>query len=287
MINTQMEETLADEHYQKAIHILQNSSWLFGPSESEKVSRAIDYYIMAATKYSLIKNYDKAGKTFAEAALLYLDTKHGKYLAAVNYTKSADNYLKVNKHQAKIYLEKSIKLYLDEGKFSTAAKNSEMLAEIYLEDKYFSDAAAAYECAHDYSEIDKSLNLATSCLVKAAYILIGNEDYDRSIINLEKSAAYYAKTTNDFRCRPLYFDISIIKMFLGDIVECKSILAKYQHSDSNEYKMLDAAINAMEIFDPTSFSQAITDYDSCQRLKPWQSKLLLTVKDKISEDDLT
>jgi hypothetical protein len=49
-----------------------------------------------------------------------------------------------------------VQLFLDDGKFASAAKNKQMAAEIYAEDGKITDAIIAYEKTCDYYEAENS-----------------------------------------------------------------------------------------------------------------------------------
>jgi hypothetical protein len=53
-------------------------------------------------------------------------------------------------------LERAVQLFLDDGKFASAAKNKQMAAEIYAEDGKITDAIIAYEKTCDYFEAENS-----------------------------------------------------------------------------------------------------------------------------------
>jgi len=157
-----------------------------------------------------------------------------------------------------------------------------MLAEIHLEDNYVAEAAIAYERVYDYREMNGSSNGGDiNCIVKAtylnkaAYLYVYAENYDHAIINLEKAIILCSGMMGDAFGKTSYFDACIIKVFLGNIVECRSILTKYQQNNwttNKEYKMLNEIIDAMTTSNSLSFSRAIAKYE------PWQSKLLLASK---------
>lgn len=285
-----MEEATGDEFCAKAFKVLNTTDyWFFGPSRADKTNTAIEHYISATVQYKIAKSYYKAATAFTSAADLQLGGKYGNYYAATNYALAAENFAKVDTSKAKIYLEKSISLFLHDGKFLTAAKYSEMLADINLETSCITEAITQYERSADYYEADKSMVASNKCLLKAAYILIDDKQYTKALINLEKNANYYATSSYNHKCPEYFFEIIVIKMHQGDIVECKKLLDKYQNIDrfnkSQENKALSEMINAHENYDQERFSEAVTDYDSNKQLAPWLVNLILLIRDKITEDE--
>src|SRR5437868_7060020 len=104
-----------------------------------------------------------------------------------------------------------------------------MLAEIHLEDNYVAEAAIAYERVYDYRDINCIVK--ATYLNKAAYLYVYAENYDHAIINLEKAIILCSGMMGDAFGKTSYFDACIIKVFLGNIVECRSILTKYQQNN--------------------------------------------------------
>jgi len=269
-----------------------------GPSKSEKLSAAQDLYIKAANQYKIAKCYEKAGQAFADAGQLYLESNHGNYSAASNFTKAAEMYRKTNKAAAVKNLERSVKLFLDDGKFSSAAKNKEQVAEIAAEDGRHTDSIIAYEKAADYYEAENSPSSASACLLKAGYLSVDVCEYEKAITIFEKVAGNYVNNTlTNFKCKQLFFEAQICRMFLGDLVDCRKSLGRYldlknDFIKTREYTMLEGTLTAFENFDADQYSAAVTEFDSVQPLQRWQTTVLLAIKDRIEkeanqEEDLT
>jgi tetratricopeptide (TPR) repeat protein len=239
----------------------------FGPSKSERANSAIDCYTKAANQYKIAKacmyyrNFpicalislgNKAGVCFNDCAELYVDQAHGNYQAASNFSKAAEMFRKddrkrgtallhpfkncssyfyslVSAHSLAITcLQRAVKLFLDDGKFSSAAKQNQCIAEMHEEDGRITDAIIAYEKTCDYYEAENSarylskfvcshfISTGMACLLKAAYLSIDAVEYQRAIDILEKVAAYYATNNlTNFKCKTLFLEASICRLFLG------------------------------------------------------------------------
>jgi hypothetical protein len=103
-----------------------------------------------------------------------LETSHGNYQAASNFSKAAEMFRKSDKPRgielfcfkiehkfcanelAVKCLDRAVQLFLDDGKFSSAAKNKQQVAEIHEEDGRTTDAIIAYEKTCDYYEAENS-----------------------------------------------------------------------------------------------------------------------------------
>jgi len=297
-----MSEAKGDELKKEGENALQKGiggllGGFFGPSRSERVSTAIDCYIKAANQYKIAKAWLKAGYAFNDAAELSLETSMGNYQAASNFSKAAEMYRKEDKSRAIKCLDRATQLFLDDGKFSSAAKCKQQVAEIHEEDGRVTDAIIAYEKTCDYYEAENSQSTGMSYLLKAAYLSIDGMEYERAIGIFEKVAAYYATNNiTHFKCKTLFFEASICRLFLGDIVETKKSISRYCDIKSDfikqrEYTFLMAAVEACEKFDEEAFRAAVTEFDSVQPLQRWQSTVLLAIctriEDAQNEDDLT
>jgi len=290
-----MTEQKGDEINRDAVAALKGGGW-FGPSKSEKLSTAIDLYIKAANQYKIVKSWQKAGTAFNDAAHLCLETSHGNYQAASNFGKAAEMLRKVDKAGAVKALERSVQLFLDDGKFASAAKNKQQVAEIAEEDGKLTDAIIAYEKSCDYYEAENSSSTGMGCLLKAAYLCIDALEYEKAISIFDRVAVYYSTNhLTNFKCKTLFFEASICRLYLGDLVETKKALSSYCEMKSDfvkqrEYTFIDSAITACEQFDADKFSAAVTEFDSIQPLQRWQTTVLLTIRDRLEEgggDDLT
>jgi alpha-soluble NSF attachment protein len=261
------------------------------------MNTAIELYIKAANQYKIAKNWQKAGIAFNDAAHLCLEISHGNYQAASNFQKAAEMLRKVDKQGAIKALERAVQLFLDDGKFASAAKNKQQVAEIAEEDGRTTDAIIAYEKTCDYYEAENSASTGMGCLLKAAYLCIDGMEYERAVTIFEKVSTYYSTNKlTEFKCKTLFFEASICRLFLGDTVETKKSLFRYcdmkaDFMKSREYTCISALIEACEKMDDDQFGAAVTEFDSIQPLQRWQTTLLLAIKDKLQndnpDDDLT
>lgn len=277
-ISKDHENFCGDKFCQHADYVLTNSNSFFELSRSERKEQAISFYKSAIYHYKLAKIYRKVVETYTAIAELELDSECGHYQAASNYSLAANFYLKIDRSMSILYYKIAIELYLKDGKFSTLARTLETLGEIYKESSSISEAIDTYEKAFKYYEIEDSPTAAYRCLLESSYMLIRIKEYQRALIHLEKVANYYASSVfPKSRYTQVYFEVIVIHMFLGNIVECKRLLNKYKPTlfgKSKEYDALNKAINAYENHDADAFSQAIRNLNTS-----WSLDLLLKIKE--------
>ena len=127
------------------------------------------------------------------------------------------------------------------------------------------------------SAVAGELENAVGILEKVAQSCVGN--------NLTK-----------YKVKDYCMDAGICRIGLGDIVACKKALDNYvswqpEFVKTREYTLIDSLVVACEKYDGEMFSDAVTEYDSLKQLAPWQTTILLGVKEKLDadedQDDLT
>lgn len=110
----------------------------------------------------------EAGNAFIEAAQLHLK-QNNKHDAGTLFVDAANCFKKVDPNQSIRCLEKTIELYQDMGRFTTAAKHHISIAEIYESELVdFDKTVLHYQTAADYYQGEESKVSANRCLLKVA-----------------------------------------------------------------------------------------------------------------------
>jgi len=172
------------------------------------------------------------------------------------------------------------------------------IAEINEEDGKITDALMAYQSAADYFEADGGYSSqCTACLLKVAYMSAEAKELDKAVAILEKVAqTCVGNNLLKFKVKDYCMDAGICRIGIGDLVACKKALDTYvswqpEFVKSREFILIDSLVIACEKYDSDAFSDAVTEYDSLKQLQPWQTTILLAVKEKLEadgeEDDLT
>mmetsp|Transcript_20718 Transcript_20718/g.49229 ORF Transcript_20718/g.49229 Transcript_20718/m.49229 type:complete len:87 (+) Transcript_20718:650-910(+) len=76
-------------------------------------------------------------------------------------------------------------------------------------------------------------------------------------------------------------------MAIGDQVACRRALEMYMDKDINfpdtqECKLLQGCVQAMEDEDVEAYTQAVFDFDQIKKLDKWRTSMLLKTKKKMS-----
>lgn len=255
--------------------------------DAAELNQRAEDYIKAGNCYIVEDNYYLAANSFELAGKVYFD-KGEKYLAAGTYVKVSDNYTRANGYKAAAVdlLEKSIDIYLENGKFASAAKQYEKKACLHVKDKNMTPAIEDYIKAHKYYCAEQSENTGYGCLYKAAQLTIENEEYTKAIKLLYQVNKYYEiNELTQFKCKQLVLEIAILKLFSVDVNECKTYLSNLfnldKHKSTREYILLQELIEAMEKSDKTQYNEAVGTFSAIQPLEGWKLKLLFEIEKRI------
>ncbi|KAI2798513.1 hypothetical protein RDWZM_009765 [Blomia tropicalis] len=255
-----------------------------------KVDEAIDLYVRAANSFKIAKKWNEAGNAFCEAAQLHLKQAN-KHDAGTLYVDASNCFKKVDPNLAVRCLERTIELYQDMGRFTTAAKHHISIAEIYESDLVdFEKTVLHYQTAADYYSGEESKASANRCLLKVA-------QYSALNGNFAKSAEIYEKVAHSCIESPLlkysakehFFRAALCHLCI-DFIDCSNALKNYEEAfprftDSRECKLITTLISKIEERDLDGFTAAVQDYDSISPLDSWFSNLLLRIKQSIDGDD--
>ena len=123
-----------------------------------------------------------AGNAFCEAAQLHL-RQSNKHDAGTMFVDASNCFKKVDPSRAIRCLEKTIELYQDMGRFTTAAKHHISIAEIYESELVdFEKTVLHYQTAADYYTGEESKASANRCLLKVAQYSALNSDFLKVIV---------------------------------------------------------------------------------------------------------
>lgn len=287
-------ETQADDYVKQATKIMEKTNWFSniwsifgGETEPEKVELAIELYTKAIPFYKAGNYYKKAGDVHSVLAKLYTTKSHNQSQVISNFISAGEMYKHVDMEKAKEFFNLAVNESLKEGKFNEAANGLKNLGEIAEEGACFTEAIKLYEDASKYFELTIYPSKGMICLEKAAYLSIGNNEYEKAITNLEKLATLNSTRLTDFKCKQYFFEIIIIVLFLGDAVRCKELLKKYCKIKSNfeasiEYDTLVRLVDACQYPNGERFAKAIP---TCRiTMKPWTVDLLETIQTKLDKN---
>lgn len=290
---------MSSENEQKALQLMQEAEKkltqqkgfmgnLFGGG-ANKQEEAIECYQRAGNMFKMSKNWNKAGECFCEAASIHgrLGNRHD---AGTNFVDASNCYKKVDVDQATACLEKSIEIYIDMGRFTTAAKHHQSIAEMYEGDpNTLTKAIQHYEQAADYFKGEESLSSANKCMLKVAQYAAQLEEYEKAISIYEQVAASALESSLLKHCAKEYFFRAALCHLSIDVLNCQHAIEKYvtqypAFQDCREYKLVKTLCEHLEEQNIDGFTDAVKDYDSISRLDNWYTAILLKIKKANDEE---
>lgn len=286
------DEAKAQQYLQDAERKSKSSGSLFSSmfgSGSSKLEDACELYQKAANSFKIAKNWTQAGRAFCSAAeiLLKQNTKHE---AANMFNEAANSFKKIDPQEALNCLQKSCEIYIDMGRLVMAAKQYQVIAELYESDLVdIPNAIAFYERSADFFKTEENTSSANKCLLKVAQFSAQIEKYARAIEiyeqvgtnSLDNNLLKYGARDHFFRAALCHLAV--------DHLNCQQALARYESlmpafADSRECNFLKQLVTAIEENNMENFTNAVKDYDNISRLDNWSTTLLLRVKKAINEE---
>jgi len=251
-----------------------------------KVDEAIDLYVRAANSFKIAKRWNEAGNAFCEAAGLHLK-QNNKHDAGTMYVDASNCFKKVDPSQAIRCLERTIDLYQDMGRFTTAAKHHISIAEIYeSEVSDFEKTIQHYQMAAYYYSGEESKASANRCLLKVAQYAAMNGEFQKSADIYEKVGhACIESPLLKYSAKEHFFRAALCRLCI-DCVDASNAIKKYEDvfprfTESRECKLIQALIAKIEAQDVDGFTAAITDYNEISPLDSWFTTILLRIKKSI------
>jgi len=260
----------------------------FGWWSNTKFDDAAELYKKAANIFKLAKEWDQAGDAFMKAADCYVKLG-SKHEVAQNYMSAGTVLRKSSPSESIRCFKMGIEIYLDDGRFSMAAKHQKEIAEMFEADSDFQSSVEAYKLAADYYEGDNQASHANNCLLKVALISATLEQYQQAI-DIYVQVANNALDNNllKWSVKDYFFRAGLCSLCLGDMVASRRLVEKFQGMDhtfagSRESKLLVDLTDAVEENDVEKYTAAVSEFDSVSKFDAWKTTLLLRIKNKISE----
>lgn len=265
---------------------------VFGSNNQSRVEDAVELYTRAANILKMEKEWSEAGRIFIKIADLCQEAGQ-KHEAATRYSDASNCFRKCNPTEAVNCLLKAINIYTDMGRFSVAAKQHIVVAEIYEgEDGDIQKAVEHYSKAADYYQCEESNTSANRCLLNVARYAAQLEQYDKAI-QIYESIGQSSLDNNllKYGAKEHFLRAGLCHLCV-DTLNAQIAIKRFEEmspafADSRECKLLKDLSTKIEARDVDGFAQVVQDYDSISRFDDWYTTLLLRIKNSIvPEDDL-
>jgi len=257
----------------------------------KKYDEAIEHFTKAANLFKMAKEWKKAGDAFKRIADIHAAIKNSGYEVANALTEASKCYQKTDAQEAIKSLLLAIQIFLEEGKFSIAARHEKTIAEMYENEGDIQNAMEHYEKAGDLNDSENAVAAGNQCKLKVAHYAAQLEQYAKAIEIFEKVAS--ASLENNllkWSAKEYFMKAGICHLCLDDIVSAKRAIQKYKDLDINfstqrECVFLEKMIEAYEKYDVDAFTNAIREFDNITKLDSWKTNLLLRVKNNINKEE--
>lgn len=286
------DEARAQQYLQEAEKKMKSSGSLFSSvfgSGSSKLDDACELFQKAGNSFKMAKNWTQAGRAFCSAAEIQLK-QNAKHEAANMYNEAANSFKKIDPQEALNCLQKSCDIYIDMGRLVMAAKQYQIIAELYESDLVdIPNAITYYEKSADLFKTEENNSSANKCLLKVAHFSAQTEKYARAIEIFEQiGTSSIENPLLKYGARDHFFRAGLCHLCV-DHLNCQQALARYEtllasFSDSRECNFLKQLVGAVEENNVESFTNVVKDYDTISRLDNWCTTLLLRVKKAINEE---
>jgi tetratricopeptide (TPR) repeat protein len=284
--------TLGNEHYKKATDLTKqnNWSWFTNFFKDDKTDIAIENYEKAYNNYKIARNYEKAGECQQHLVPLYNKNSYNFYNVGMAYLKSAEMYRFVDVKKSVNMLDESTNVFKENGKFVNVASNYKLLGDIQKSVNNHQDAISAYLKSYEYYDVEKHQSNAYDSLKDAICLMLEINEFDKVAGHLEKMIKYKLSLYYGFDYKKYCFDMLLIQLWAGDVVQFKRLLNIYTTSKNefiktNEYKCLNQLLDGYVQCDYDIFADAMLNYSNMHPLNNWQKKLLEFVGNKIGNDE--
>jgi len=261
---------------------------------SNKFDDAAELFSKAANLFKVSKNWNEAGGAFERTAQCHLKLQSA-HEAASSYQDAANCYKKFDSARAVLLYSEAVAVYIDLGRFTTAAKLQKEIGELKEAENDLKAAIDAYQQAADFYAGEESSSQANQCLLKVAGFAASMADYKKAIDIYEQVASSSLESQLlKWSVKDYFLRAGICHLAAGDAGDSTRARERYEGLDASfagtrEGQFLGALTRAFEEVDDEAFTDAVRDYDEISRLDAQKTSLLLEAKKhiKASQNDIT
>mmetsp|Transcript_7367 Transcript_7367/g.8457 ORF Transcript_7367/g.8457 Transcript_7367/m.8457 type:complete len:311 (+) Transcript_7367:159-1091(+) len=274
----------------EAEQVLNKFSW-FGLANATKYDDAISLYKKAANSFKMGQAWKDAGDVFVKVADLEIKAQTSRFEAAGHYIEAGDMYRRVDPGLAIQQFTSGISMMCDDGRFGSAAKHSEKIAELYEKEADIENAMKYFQQAANYYNADNSSSRANKNLEKVAFHSGSLKKYKEAgeiFEALGKSSL--ESNLLKFNAKKHFLHAGLCILARSDVVAAQNCLTRYSDLDysfreSREGKLFESLTKCVEEYDADKFADELYTYDRISKLTPWETTILLGIKQSIEQDD--
>lgn len=279
----------ADDNFSKGMHkLFQKKKFMdiFNTPEL-KYEQSSEYFTSAGNLYKMIKQYEKAGKSFELAGDVDHFHLNNLFDAEKKYIDASNCFRQLNIYDKSIKLiEKALLLYKQSNNFLRAGKQYESIADIYENYLYdYKNAILCYENAVDCYDSDFIIGDKYKILEKIAILeMIHNANYEKSIEIFEEIASHTIKNESlKWKSTKNLFYACICYLCSDDPIGANIKLNEYirmyyNFINSSECRFISNIIKTIENNDKHAFETVVLEYNDISAMNDLLVTLLLRIK---------
>lgn len=258
-------------------------------SKSTKFENAVEHFSKAANKFKTIKQFQKAGTAYVEAAKCKVALED-HYDAGTAYSSAAECFQREDVEAAREQWYNAIACFEERGKFNQCGNLHKNIANSYDEDGSTVDLRIdSWERAMDayLSESPPRTVAANGCREQVALLCVQR----RAEGDLAKAATLFQEMAEQalqanltkYNAKGHMMKACLCILGTEDVVKAQSVVTAYQAQDpsfesSMEEKLILSLIQAMQEVNADAIASASSDYNTSKRMDPWMVSILLALK---------
>lgn len=260
-----------------------------GQLEYEDASKLFE---VAANKYKINKQFLEAGKAFEKSANALELGKSEFYAVSKQLFEAAKVYKNVSNNDYMRCLNKVIGLEVEDAQIHQAAGHLKQAAESALELGDYDNAIDYFNRASEYFALEDTKTSVSQINMQLAVIYsLHKNDYAKAAQKYEGLARGYLETNiTRFSAKEVLFKAGLCHILLKDYQAAHQKVTSYEQLDPNfsnsqEQKLLNSLIQALEEGDEQSFQNAVQEYDAVHRLDSWKVQMLSRLRLFFKQDE--
>jgi alpha-soluble NSF attachment protein len=241
-------------------------------------------FTKAANAFKMAQKHQEAGAAFMKAAECQIKLK-APFEAATHMVSAAGSFKRSSPRDAVDALQKACEIYTDSGKFHMAAQKTKEMAEILEDLGDVEQAIEAYRNAANYFTGEDSVAASNACLMKVGFQCALLEKYEPAIEAFEQVATVSIDNNLlKYSCKDAYLPAGLCHFCIGDMTAAGAAIERYGEQDvtfptCREGKFLKELHAALVDENVETFTNIVFEYDSMGKLNPWQTTILLRIKE--------
>jgi len=250
--------------------------------KNERLEDACECYTKAATCYKIAKKYTKSAENYLKIAQLQQFLKNDWEVAS-NFVEASRSYKLAGQHQESINnLKIAIPMLLEEGKFSSAARHTKEIAELYLNLGLIENAISSFQEAADIYIPEGETSSGNSCRIKVAELSAQIKQYSKASEVFEQIAVESMSQNNlqRFAAKILFLKAGLCILAV-DVVAARKAIERFNNTDvsfagAKEGQFLEELTKTCESNDEDAFNSFLAKYQ--QEIDAWKTSVLLDIK---------